>query len=811
MKLSLSWLKELLAGLKNFSDNEIISSIEQLGYEIESVKYIGHNIDNVKTVQIVNIEKHPSADKLSLCDITDGTKTYKVVCGANNIYVGMLAAYIPAGSVLPNGTKIEVRKIRGVESQGMLCSEKELGLGEDHTGILELPKELPLGSSLGEIFKDTIIEISTPANRYDCLGHVGIAKELAIKLNLDFKIERIVTDTLKPVAFFDVKIESFTLCPRYFAININSVNNKIVLPYFITQRLKNCDFRSINPLVDISNYVLLEIGHPVHIFDLDKIKSEKIIVRRGKPTEKILALDGKEYHLDENIIVISDIEKPIAIAGIIGAENSAVSLDTKNIVIESAMFNRRMIRLARKKLNISTEASYRFERGCGWDLCELAALRTCMLVLKYCGGTVEKFSDFKDIEYYYSLTRHTNSGIKVDLKFISNLIGSSVSIEELFRILRGLGGEIVLKEVSKIDPNESSFLFIPPVNRQDIRFQADVAEEYLRFKGYEIVNDTLPTLSNKELTKNSFDKLKNTIVEKLVSYGFFQVMNYSLCSSEENSYVKNIEQKKIRVVNPISNEYSELRCSLLAGLLKNVSLNYNNQQENLLLFELGKVYYKEAENVREEEQIGLIIAGKHKFFAWKQDVLEYDFYFMSGVIENLLSFLDIKYKKVFPTEPINYSSIVKDCVCYYSLENTSLLLASLYEIDKSQFKKIPHKIFYGEIYIEKILPLFNEQKKFTELSVYPFVCRDLSLTVPDNIQYDEIINIIKNCSFNEIVDINIFDYYQKVISDKEKITTIGLNIKFQHKEKTLTDEEVNKIVALLLEKLKTYGIELRKA
>jgi phenylalanyl-tRNA synthetase beta chain len=365
-----------------------------------------------------------------------------VVCGATNIYIGMIAPYVSEGTVLPNGIKIEKRKIRGIESNGMLCSQKELCLGDDHSGIIDLDKDFVLGESLKKYVSDTVVEISTPANRFDCLGHSGIVRKLAIKFGLNYTPEKTVFEETKNLPFYDLKIESPDLCPKYIATNITNVRNDIKIPFFIRHRLSICGVRSINPLVDISNYVMLEVGHSVHIFDADKLEGNKIIVRRAKKDEKILALDGKEYILSSENIVIADETKPVAIAGIIGGELSSVDFNTKNIVIESAIFNREMVRKTRKNLGVSTEASYRFERGSGWGMCDRAAFKTIQLVLLYCGGKLTKFIDLKDAQYQQNLSRK----LKVNLKFISNLLGIDLVEDDLFKVVKNLGGEIVFSE-----------------------------------------------------------------------------------------------------------------------------------------------------------------------------------------------------------------------------------------------------------------------------------------------------------------------------------------------------------------------------
>lgn len=814
MKLSLSWIKEILNLADNFSYSQLINVIEQLGYEIENVEEKKfETLCAAKVVKVVSVEKHPNADRLHLCKITDGITETVVVCGAPNVYNGMLSVYLPAGQKLANGTIVEPKKIRGVVSNGMLCSAKELGLYDDHSGILELDNSFVVGTTLDKYLNDVIVEISTPANRYDCLGHYGIAKEVAVKLNLELKYRFLSISELenKKLPFFDVKILSTELCKRYIAIQINNVNNKTQLPFYITYRINSLGLRTINPLVDISNYVMLETGHSVHIFDYDKLSNGKIVVRNAKNGETITALDGKNYCLDENVIVIADEEKPVAIAGIIGGQNSCVDNETKNIVIESAMFNRSKIRLAKKQLGINTEASYRFERGSGWNLCELAAMKIYQMITKYCGGVVEKFTDEKDMNYYNSITSFYQNGIKVDLDFISSFLGVKIETRDFINLYRSLGGEIKLTSLT--DTTTRTFLVLPPLDRQDIKFQADVAEEIARFTGYDSIPETLPHNILKSELQNDNEKFFNQILQYLTSIGFVQVINYSLCSSNENKtllFLPN-EIKTISVVNPVSAEYSELRVSLFNGLIKNVILNYNNQIDNIALAELGKVFYNRNENITEEYEIGLITHGKFKLLSWQQNFVEYDLYYISGVVETLLKMFDINFIKtvneiqIDTLRPELKPDFVHYKISYFDTEH-SWLISRVYELKKEKFK-LPYTLCYAEIYIEKIKQLLKKEKIFVPLPKYPFVSRDLCLVIPENITYQQVEKIVQDCFREKNLDSQIIlsDYYKK-----EKVTTITITLKIWDKNKTLTDEETNNIVSLIISKLNSYGVQLRQ-
>jgi phenylalanyl-tRNA synthetase beta chain len=812
MKLSLQWIKELIGN--NVSDEEIIYSIEKLGYEIESISKQNYDVlSKIKVVKVLSVKKHPNADKLVICNITDGKENYEVVCGAPNVYEGMISAYVGVGGILADGTKVEQRKIRGVVSNGMLCSAKELGLYDDHSGILDLEKNFELGEPLSKYFSDTIIEVSTPANRYDCLGHYGIAKELAIKLGLNFKDIFIDTKNfvnhLKAFPMFDVNISSYQLCKRYIAIQIDNVNNKVSLPWYIKYRLYSLGLRSINPLVDISNYVMLLVGHSVHIFDFDKLAGSKIFVKTANNNDKVLALDNRTYNLDSSIIVISDEEKPVAIAGIIGLENSCVDENTKNIVIESAVFNRSMIRLARKKLGINTEASFRFERGSGFNLAEFAAVKTCQMVLDYCGGEIVKFSDIKDVEYYNNLVSFPQNAIKVDLDYINSILGFEIDKERFIDILVRLNYQLKNVESSLIN---HKFFVLPPVERQDVKFQADIIEEIARFIGYENVPSKLPHNINDFYKQKLTDKVQEQIIEYLISVGFNQAINYSLCSSYDNSFVLNKEQKVITILNPVSNEYSQMRLTLFSSLLRNVITNYEHQTENIALFELGKVFYKQNNEIKEEIRLGIIAHGEHQYLSWARQGIQYDFYYLCGVVETLLDIFGIKYIKDIEAvddidKPILDKTLFKNLVYYITDDKKTISFVG--ELDKEKLKlKLPKPVLYGEVSFGLILQKLNIQKVYTPLPKYPYVIRDLCLRIPDEFGYSQIehkiLQVIKNK--NLVVEIYPIDFYKK--DEKEKYLTFRL--KLRSETKTLTDDEVNVYIKDLLDELKKEGIYLRE-
>ncbi|MCX7957356.1 MAG: hypothetical protein N2643_05675, partial [Endomicrobia bacterium] len=436
------------------------------------------------------------------------------------------------------------------------------------------------------------------------------------------------------------------------------------------------------------------------------------------------------------------------------------------------------------------------------------------MILNYCKGETVKFTDYKDIEYYKKITSYHTSGINVNLDFISSFLGINEEVKNFIELMRKLDAEVILgKEAEKT----KTMIVLPPLNRPDIKFQADIAEEVARFTGYDQIPTTIPNIISSSVRKSKYDIVKNKVINLLTSYGLNQVINYSLSSSEENEIIKNNISKKIFVLNPVSNEFNELRLSLLSGLLKNLVTNYNNQIENIALFEVGKIYYKEVDKTIEKENLGIILCGQVDFLVWKKNFLEYDFYFINGVIESLFSEFKIEYKKNY-----NYSqkdtekpSLDEDLFQNYIeyLDNKDRTIGFICELKKDKFKlnKLSKPIFYAEVYLDMFVDLYSQEKYiFEHLPRYPFVLRDLCLTLPnEDISYEQIIETIKSFVKNNFSNINIYteviDYYKK-----EEFLSLTLSLKLQNKTKTLTDEEVNNIINLMLGELKKYNIYLRR-
>jgi phenylalanyl-tRNA synthetase beta chain len=810
MKLSLNWLREILPGMRQVTPEDVAAALLRLGYEVEGMQRYGAGLDDVRVVRVLAREPHPRADRLSLVDITDGSVTRRVVCGAPNVVPGMHAAFIAAGGVLPGGMRIESRAIRGVVSDGMLCSEFELGVGEDRSGILSIGDGATPGEPFAPLVSDVVLEIATPPNRFDCLGHRGIARELAVLLGLDFKTERFLSTEVRDRSFFEVKVTSPDLCPRYIAVNLTGVSNAAPLPFAMRRRLTVCGMRSINPLVDISNYVLLEYGHPVHIFDVERLEGGCLSVRRAAPGETILALDGRTYTLDEEVMVIADASRPAAIAGVIGGEHTAVTAHTRDIVIESAVFNATLVRTGRRKLGISTEASYRFERGSGWENCEQAALRTMHLVRDYCGGTVSRFSDVRNAEYQSSLSRT----LRVDTGFIGALLGIEVREEDVLRILHGLGAPVDVVGRNGNGPGVE-FRITPPSHRPDWEHQADIAEELARFTGYDAIPETMPSVFVARERDDADERLRAAVDEHLRAAGFCETFNYSLCSTQDNECAENAASRRILVTNPVSREYGEMRLTVLPGLLRSLATNLGAQMTDVLLYERGIVYQRNGDGAREEERFGCIATGCCAPVPWRPDRLHYDLFFLSGILEGMLRNLRVPFTRILtPSADRPVGGIYRRDIFTHSVEYVSdgLLVAFAGEADRRTLEvKCPQMVVYGEVLFDALRARWNESRIYRQLPRFPSVSRDLSLIVenPDAVSFDDIAarasavftGAADGCHLEECT---LFDSHEQ-----DGVRSIAVRLRLRHPERTLTDADANAAVKEFLRSLSEIGVRLR--
>jgi len=794
MKVPYNWLKEFVS-IESYSPEEIAKILLSIGFEVSEITEVKSEFKNIVTAEIRSITPHPNADKLTICNVTDGKKEYSIVCGAKNIKQNDIVPLALPGAKLSDGTEIKAMSIRKVKSEGMLCSSKELGIDDDHTGIMILPRETPVGKDLSAILdelEDFIFDIEIHPNRPDCLSIIGIARELSAKLKLNLKYPEIyLTD--KSEETLSVEISEPSLCQRYIACLLKDIEVK-QSPIKIKNRLKKCGLRPINNIVDITNYVLLEFGHPLHAFDFEKLDGKKIIVRKARDKEKVLGLDGKNYELDENMLVISDSKNAQAIAGVIGSETSGITDSTKEILLESAIFNPKNIRSTRQKLNITTESSYRFERGTTWDNCDTASKRAICLLIEYADA---KFITRNDV-YPEKIKKETIS-LRIDR--LNSILSTELDRKEIAEILTSLGMEI--------EPRQENFLVRPPTHRVDINEEIDLIEEVARIKGYEnipikVCATSIPLYN---IPQPVLD-LQNIVRNFLLSQGFYETINYGF--NKEDDYLKlkshSFEKVPVEIENPLSKETQFLRISLLPELLKNLITNIDSQFEDIKLFEVGKVFFVENGNTKETNMLGIIATGNITHHHWKYKSQKIDFSYFNGLIQTLLkNELNLSYD--MSKNPSKLFNPIESAICSY-LDGT--IIASYGLLNSEFHPKIKKDIYFAEINLEFIAEKYSYKKTFVPYPLFPKSKRDISIIVPENISYSEITREISKCETDELkITPELFDVYcGKNIPEKTK--SLGIALNFQHTKKTLTDEEVNKKTEEILSKLSKFGISLRK-
>jgi phenylalanyl-tRNA synthetase beta chain len=815
MKISYNLLKQFV----NFelSPQKLASVLTSLGIEA-SVVPNEYNWTNVYTAKILDVQKHIGTNKLFLCKVSDGIKKYSIVCGAKNIDSGQIVPLAKIGAVLAGNFKIQKLKIRGVESEGMLCSEKDLGITTESNEILILDEKTKIGEPLENILSDNypILEIEVTTNRSDCLSHLGIAREIGAKLRKSVSLPTIKTFNI-PTMLNTVEVKS-NLCSRYAGSIISGVKIS-PSPKWLTKILDQCEIKPINNIVDITNYVMIELGQPLHAFDISKLSSEKIIVRNASDIEKITALDGKEYNLNSDMLVIADSQKPITIAGIIGGECSCIDKTTKTIFLESAIFDATSIRKTSKKLNLLTNSSYRFERGVDHEMTEFALWRAATLITDIAGGKIEAKIDLKNIK---------TEKIKIDLRVerVAKVLGYTVKANEITEILKFLGIDSQLRCFENLSfPNVPiNFFCTIPSWRTDIKEEIDLIEEIVRIKGYDTVHSFKTNTENAYIANNSFP---SAIVEKfrvkLNNLGFSEALNYSF--SEIKELEKFYLKYYYKILNPISRENEVLRPSLLPGLYKNLLLNIRRGAVTVTLFEHGKIFNEFGER----KTFAAIMCGRvwQEWWKWTEQKInpKYDFYFGGGIVKTILPSDEFVISENL--NPLNYYHSGKIAAVVYRekiIGQFGILKPSITEDTKDD-------VFYFEIDLEEIeekksfdtscpIQLFENNKNFvtrkeTEIlqNKFPAVKRDISITADKNLLFARIEKVIKSVmeTGKILKEYLLFSVYADEFKLGKDKVSYSLRLSYRNNDRTLSDEEVNNDIKILLQSLdRELGVKLRQ-
>lgn len=794
MLVSLSWLKEFVD--IDEDAKTIAEGLTMSGSKVEGIKSYGEEISNVVVGQIVSLEKHPNADKLWVGIVDIGSEKLQIVTGAENIKAG---DYIPValhGATLPGGVKIKRSKLRGVESEGMMCSAEELGLDESllpeyqRNGIFILPP-LPLGMDINEALqlKDDVLEFEITPNRPDCLSVVGIARETAATFRKSFRMPEIrVTEVEEPNPA-RVTIEAPDLCYRYVARVVKNV--KIgPSPIWMQVRLLKAGIRPINNVVDVTNYVMLELGQPLHAFDLDKVKNKHIIVRRARDGEKLVTLDGKERILDSSMLVIADEEKAIGLAGVMGGENTEITDSTVNILIESANFKGSNIRHTSKKLGLRSEASARFEKGLDPEITVLACERAAQLMEKYCGGEVLKGI----VDEYPKPMERTVLTVRPDR--INKFLGTNLATSEMIEILRSLEFEVVEK-------GEELEIKVPHF-RKDVTMEADIAEEIARLYGYNNIEDSL--MKNAQTTLGSLTKeqqLEEKAREVLLACGLNEIVTMSFMGERDLDRINvpkdSVLRKAVKIINPLGEEQSLMRTTLLPFMLNVAYTNYSRKVGEFRAFEISRVFLPKELPLKElPEEVKTISLGMYG--------KEVDFYTIKGVIEELLEVMGIVDVEYVRAEEPSYHPGRSAKILF---KEEVLGVFGEVHPDVLENYDLPVRVYAGELNLDKIIKFANVDKKYTSLPKYPAVERDIAVVVDEDLFVAEVEKVIKEAGRGFVEKTALFDVY-KGPNIPEGKKSVAFSIWYRSYEKTLTDEEVNEVHARIVKALEEkLGAKLR--
>lgn len=782
MLVSLKWLKDYVD--IDLKAEKLAERLTMSGLEVESVKEIHPEFKGVVTAKIISVKPHPNADKLSLCEVTDGSKKYPVVCGAKNIKAGDVVPLAKVGATIPGGYTIKSSVLRGETSEGMLCSEAELAIGEDATGIMQLPRSMKLGKPLEKALdlEDTVFDISVTPNRADCLSVIGIAREVAALTGKKIKMPKVnikeTSENIKSLA--SVKIIDAELCPRYTARMIKNV--KIGhSPVWLKTRLEACGMRAINNIVDVTNFVMLEMGQPLHAFDFRYLEKNKIIVRKSKKNEEFISLDGKSRKLADETLLICDGVKPVAIGGIMGGLNSEVKEDTETILLESAYFNPVSIRRSARKLAMPTEAAFRFERGIDPEGVVKALNRATQLIAELAGGSICK--NYID-EYPKKINQIKN--IKLRLDQVRKITGTRISATEVTKILRSLGMKVT-------QSGKGKYLVTPLTARVDITREIDLIEEIIRIYGFDRVPASLPNVSVGELLPNSRLKLEEDIRKVMNGMGFSEVINYSFISpASVDSLLLPAADERLNLVkinNPLTEEQSVMRPTIITGLLDTLKKNINNGYANLKIFELGRsfIHDKDGKLPKERNMFAGLISGKKTENLWdyKSNV---DFYDLKGCLENIFYALKL--------ENVTFKADVVDTLLHpgkaCSVLSGNALLGYMGEIHPHILDKVDLKqaAYVFEINIDILEEHLKDKITYRDFSKFPAITRDVAFIVSRDLEVDYIFNIISSFKEDLLENVEIFDIYEgKGILENAK--SVGLRFSYRSAKRTLTDGEAN--------------------
>ena len=797
MNVTLNWLKAYIDF--EFSPSELADRLTMLGVEVESVKHLGTELEGVIVGSVTSIRPHPNADKLVLCQVDTGeTEELQIVCGAPNAREGMLAPVATIGATLPVGLTIKRAKLRGETSQGMLCSEKELGLSDDAAGLMELSTDIPLGTPLSEALglDDVVFELEITPNRPDCLSLIGVAREIRAETGNPLKLPTVdpQENGINLQDLTSVTIDAPDLCPRYAARVIQGV--KVTeSPAWLQQRLESVGIGVINNIVDVTNFVLMEYGQPLHAFDYHKLAENRIVVRRARDDEQITTIDEVERELTSDTLVIADAEKPVALAGIMGGYNSEITETTCDVLLESAYFNPLSIRATAKALGISTEASYRFERGADPGAVLAALDRAAQLIAELTGGTICDGI----VDVYPGQQPLTE--IQLRPERVNFVLGTTIETAEMVQILDRLGFDV--------DITGRVYQVVVPTFRSDVTREIDLIEEIARVYGYNNIPTTLPKGDIPVPAPTPMTEARRRIKHFLLAAGMMEAVNYSFC--DPNCFDKirlNADdplRNTLQLRNPLSPEMSVLRTTLTPGLLENAQHNRNHQIDTIALFEIGGVFVHDGKE-KEPERVTGVLAGQIGEGVYSDPYRHPDFFDIKGLVEGMLEVCGV----------VDWTLQKTDAPTFHPGRNAEVLLGDrrigfFGEVHPEVLENydLPYKAYLFEFDLEGLADAATFAKRFEPISIYPKVARDLAIVVDKETLSDMPTELIYTTGGDSVDSVRLFDVYEgEQVPEGKK--SLAYTITYHSATETLTDKAVNTLHDEVVKCLnRELGAELR--
>ena len=805
MNVSYNWLAKYVN--LDCSVEDLADKMTMAGIEVEAIDKVGVIPNGIVVGEILERNPHPDAEKLSVCKVSDGNEELQIVCGAPNCDAGKKVPLATIGTVFPpeeedgKEFKIKKSKLRGVPSFGMLCSCDELGLTGDTTGLMELPADFEVGKPLGEVLQvgDTVYEIEVTPNRPDWLSHWGVARDVAALLDCPSQLPEINEPTIANKEDFSnvVTVKDSDLCPRYTARVIRNVKVE-ESPMWLQEQLTAIGLRPINNIVDITNYVLYELGNPLHAFDLDELAEKRIIARRATKGEKIITLDDKELELTTDNLVICDAEKPMCLAGVMGGLHSGVTEKTTNVLLEAAVFKSSNVRSTSSKLKISSDSSYRFERGVDWNGAKLASDRATQMILNIAGGTL--VSELIDINTGEPEMPKINFNFERCRKLLGIYDLANEVMVSIFKRLR--------LDVSEITDTEC--VVIPPTFRLDLHRQADLDEEIARIYGLDKVPmKPVEAVGCDNFANDAYFK-QETARNQLIGLGLNECMNYSMISTE--SALKDArftENDLVKISNPLNLDFAVMRPSLFGEMLTSVERNISHRNLNLALFECGRVFCSNEKLFPEERnEVCIALTGQSHAERFSNELEKvYDIYDLKGLVD---SFFEMRKITGYRYQIVEDEKFAKGFALEIIMHNKSVGQLGLLNKKFSKGMKTNYPVMFAILNLDMIINIKDKKLTYQEISQYPATTRDIAFIADESLQHATVVNFINKCKLKNLESIALFDIFrdEKAIGENKK--SMAYNLTFRGANKTLTDKEVNNAYEKLRTQMaKNLPIELR--